>query len=220
MAKGKFIVIDGADGCGKTTVISYLREVYPKGFVFTREPGGSFFAEKIREIILGPDAKGASGLTQFGLFWAARADHVANTIKPALEQGLHVIADRFDSSSYAFQLYGQEELGLKPLFMQMREVCLGETKPDLYIILDVNPHIAVARTGERGRKGKNKKNHFDDRDVAFHRRVREAYRDLPKEFPKIMISSHDPVEKVKQRVKQAVDSLLRDDHVTLAEFVL
>ena len=88
--------------------------------------------------------------------------------------------------------------------MQMRELCLGAAKPDLYIILDVNPHIAVARTGERGKKNKN---HFDERDVAFHRRVREAYRDLPKEFPKIIISSHDPVEEVKANVKRVIDKL-------------
>ncbi len=216
MSRGKFIVIDGADGCGKTTIIEYLRSVYTENFLFTREPGGSPFAEKIREIILSPDAKDASGLTQFGLFWAARADHIEHKIRPALEAGKHVISDRLDSSSYAFQIYGQERLSLEPLFMQMREVCLGSAAPDLYIILDVNPHIAVARTNERGKKGKN---HFDERDVDFHRRVRNAYRNLPPEFSKVIISSHDPVETVKTNVKNVIDSVLKNEQLKLFDYL-
>ena len=128
-------MIDGADGCGKTTVISYLKSVYQNNFLFTREPGGSPFAEKIREVILSPDAKEASGLTQFGLFWAARADHLEKKIRPAIESGINVVSDRFDSSSYAFQIHGQEMASLERIFMQMRQICLGETVKELFDLL-------------------------------------------------------------------------------------
>lgn len=210
---GKFIVIDGADGCGKTSIISYLKTAYPDNFLFTREPGGTSFADKIRELMLSPEAKVASGLTQFGLIWAARADHLEKKIKPALESGINVISDRFDSSTYAFQIYGQETLKLSDLFMQVRETYLGETKPDLYIVLDVNPHISVARTSQR----RGDKNHFDERDVAFHRRIRNAYRNLPPEFPKVIISSHDPIETVQSNVKRAIDWLLENKQLDLFE---
>jgi dTMP kinase len=213
MTRGKFIVIDGADGCGKTSVIDYLKNSYKKNFLFTREPGGTPFADKIREVMLNSEAKEASGLTQFGLIWAARADHVEKKIKPALAKGINVISDRFDSSTYAFQIYGQETLTLEKLFTQMREVYLGETKPDLYIVLDVNPHISVARTTKR-QAGKN---HFDERDVAFHRRIRNAFRNLPADFPKIIISSHDPVEVVQKNVKQTIDSVLANKQLELFE---
>ena len=204
MSRGKFIVIDGADGCGKTSIITYLESVYQDQFLFTREPGGTPFADKIREVMLSPEAKAASGLTQFGLIWAARADHVEKKIKPALAKGINVISDRFDSSTFAFQIYGQETLALSSLFKQMREIYLGDTKPDLYIVLDVNPHIGVNRTS--GRKVGN--NHFDERDVAFHRRIRDAYHQLPTEFPKVIISSHDDIETVRANVKKAIDDLL------------
>lgn len=215
MARGKFIVIDGADGCGKTTIISFLKTIYPlEQFVYTREPGGSPFAEKIREVILSPDAKEASGLTQFGLFWAARADHLAKTIEPALAAGKHVITDRFDSSSYAFQIYGQETPELEDMFMRMRRLYLGHTLPDLYIVLDVNPYVGAERTGQRG---KSNINHFDERDASFHRRIRRAFRNLPPEFPRVIISSHDPVEEVKENVRQVVEKVLNNHPVTLFE---
>lgn len=215
MTRGKFIVIDGADGCGKTTIISHLKTIYPlEPFVYTREPGGSPFAETIRQVILSPEAKEASGLTQFGLFWAARADHLQQTIEPALAAGKHVISDRFDSSSYAFQIYGQETPELEDMFLRMRRLYLGQTLPDLYIILDVNPHIGASRTSQRG---KSNINHFDERDASFHRRIRQAFRNLPPEFPRVIISSHDPVAEVKQNVQQVVHEVLTNSPVTLFE---
>jgi dTMP kinase len=165
---------------------------------------------------LSPAAKEASGLTQFGLFWAARADHLEKKIKPALAQGINVVSDRFDSSSYAFQIHGQQMFPLEKIFMQMREICLAETKPDLYLILDVNPHISVSRMFGRGKAGRN---HFDERDVEFHRRVRAAFRNLPAEFPKVVISSHDPVEEVKTRVKAVVDSVLKGEQGQLFDLL-
>jgi len=112
MKKGTFIVIEGGEGCGKSTLLEYLREEALKVLwreekvAFTREPGGSPFAEEIRLLMLGSLSKQANGLTQFGLAWASRADHIKNLIRPHLENGIHVISDRFDSSTYAYQVHG------------------------------------------------------------------------------------------------------------------
>lgn len=169
---GKFIVIDGGEGSGKGTVLDALKGTFPQGFVFTREPGGTPLAEKIREVIFCEEAREADALTTFALFWAARADHMEKKVRPALENGLHVVSDRFDLSTFAYQLYGQQNLNLLDLFWRMREM-YSVPVPDLYIYLDVDPVIGLERTRKRGDG-----NHYDEKDIEFHQRVREGYREF------------------------------------------
>ena len=170
--KGKFIVIEGVDGAGKGTVIKSLKEYFKKGFIFTREPGGTHVAEKIRTLSL--DDLYSSGLndkTQFSLMWAARADHVDKLIAPNLHKGNNVITDRFDLSTYAYNIYGQEGNScLENLFWETRDVYLDQYVPDLYIFLDVDPEIGR----ERQKIANQENNHFDDKDSSFKERVRNG----------------------------------------------
>lgn len=189
--KGKFIVIEGGEGAGKSTLINFIQEQFPAALV-TREPGGSPFAEMIRSLILCDEAKSAHGETQFGLFWAARFDHVHNKVKPALERGTAVFTDRFDSSSFAYQIYGQGARHLKDLFLKMREVYLREYTPDLYIYLQVDPQEGLRRVAER----KGKANHFDGRAIDFHHRLHEGYLDFFTIVPHKIIDANKPVESV------------------------
>jgi len=202
MKKGLFIVLDGGEGCGKSTLLEYLKSILPNDKnVFTREPGGSPYAEDIRSLMLThPLAKNADGNTHFGLVWAARADHLKNTVRPALLGGQNVISDRFDSSTWAYQIHGQKALHLKDLFMPIRKVFVGDTAPDLYIFLDVPPQVGMKRVA--GRKGDP--NHFDDRKIDFHETIRQAYKDFPKEFPQIMIDTNKPLEDVKAELKKII----------------
>ncbi|MDP2650293.1 MAG: dTMP kinase, partial [bacterium] len=98
--KGTFIVIDGGEGSGTTTVAKAVVEHFGWGAVYTREPGGSPYAEKIRDLVLSDEAKHSDAETQFALFWAARRDHLKHSVIPALADGKIVISDRFDSSTY------------------------------------------------------------------------------------------------------------------------
>src|SRR5690242_17210385 len=107
--RGKFVVVDGGEGAGKSTVVKRVVEhcqAHGRDIIATREPGGSPFAEKIRELILSPDAKAADAEVMFGLFWAARRSHLVETVFPALEEGTSVLCDRFDSSTWAYQIVG------------------------------------------------------------------------------------------------------------------
>src|SRR5579864_4280814 len=107
MEKGKFIVLEGGEGAGKSTQLRVIKEILGDDIVITREPGGSPYAEEIRNVILkSTNAGQADAKTHFALFWAARADHMKNTVLPALNAGKHVISDRFDSSTFAYQIYG------------------------------------------------------------------------------------------------------------------
>src|ERR1044072_1925263 len=114
VARGKFIVIDGNEGAGKTTLLKVAADIYGDNILLTREIGGSPFAEEIRRQMFSTEnGNQADARTQFNLAWAARADHFKNVIRPALDKGVNVISDRFDSSTWAYQLYAQDARDLE-----------------------------------------------------------------------------------------------------------
>ena len=191
--KGKFIVIDGGEGSGKTTILKWFAETpFGKKFLITHEPGGTKFADKIRALALSEEATRAPAETQFGLMWAARAEHLKNKIIPALAKGVNVISDRFDSSTFAYQIYGQEAKHLGKLFWQTREVFLRQQKPDLYIFLDVEPEVGLKRVAGR----KETKTHFDERRLDFHRRVRAGFLGFFKNVPHKIIDANQSMKAV------------------------
>jgi dTMP kinase len=204
MRRGLFIVVDGGEGAGKTTVLKSFIEATPPGkFIMTHEPGGTPFADKIRELILSKDAAESGAETMFGLMWAARAEHLKNKIIPALERGVTVICDRFDSSTYAYQIVAQKSPRLKKLFWEMRKAYLRGVEPDLYIFFDVEPKIGLARVAER----KGEKTHFDNRKLAFHQAVRKGFREFLKYVPHKIIDANKPLEEVKSDFMKIVSDL-------------
>lgn len=191
---GKFIVIDGGEGTGTTTMSKYVAE--NKQMLWTREPGGSPFAEDIRKLILSDVAKHADAETMFGLFWAARRDHLLQTVAPALMSGKGVVCDRFDSSTWAYQIIAQEQPQLRDLFWKMREHYVADLKPDLYIFLDVEPSVGLLRA--RGRGGAL--THFDERALSFHTKVREGFLEFARLVDGIVVDAGQPMDAVKNQV--------------------
>ncbi len=203
---GKFIVLDGGEGAGKGSVINELKRILsPATTIFTREPGGSLFAEKIRDVIFDPEAKSADALTHFCLFWASRAEHIRTTINPALKSGKNVICDRYDVSTYAYQIWGQENHDLEYLFSVMRQHYSKLTIPDLYLYLDIDPEDGLERI-----KGRGDNNHFDGRELPFHRRVRQGYFKFFKNFERNskIIDAEQPLSVVVEEAKDAILALL------------
>lgn len=208
--KGKFIVIEGGDGAGKGTVIEALRDMYSSDMlVCTREPGGTTYAEAIREVALKhQEAKTATAKTLFGLVWAARHDHMAKLIIPSLISGKHVLCDRFDSSTYAYQVCGQADSELEKLFWTMRELYLGKYVPDLYIFLDVDPEEGVRRMARRVQQA----DHFDERKTDFHVRVQRGYHDFRKRVPSKVINTNGrEKDEVKADVENIVKGILQQE---------
>jgi dTMP kinase len=201
--RGKFIVVDGGEGSGKGTCLTELRKVLPDGTVFTREPGGTLVSERIRELLKSDINSGSSALTNFLLFWAARSDLIENVIRPALAAGRNVVSDRYDMSTWAYQICGQQNADLQSLFLHIRHLISEDVQPDLYIYLDVLPEEGMRRTAGRGGQ-----DHFDLRDIEFHRRVRAGYLDFVKRYNGVVINSNRPLEYVVRDFITTVEGIL------------
>jgi len=206
MKKGLFIVVDSGEGSGKTLQLNKAKEFFGKDLVLTREPGGSPYAEEIRNLILkSANAHQADAKTMFGLFWAARADHLKNTIVPALKAGKVVISDRFDSSTFAYQIVAQGARELETFFWQMRDFYLKDLKPDLYIYFDIDPVIGLAR---KNNQGGGELNHFEARQIDFHNQLREGYKEFMAHVPHEVIDASQPIEKVWGDFKKVLEKSL------------
>jgi dTMP kinase len=154
--RGRFLVLEGIDGCGKTTQIQHLRQWLPSSglmpagaeLVVTREPGGTELGSALRELLLHPPGAAAPCSTAELLLYAAdRAQHVQETIRPALEAGHWVLSDRFSGSTTAYQGYGR---GLSlPLIEQLSQIACCGLQPDLTLLLDVPLAESLRRRGHR-----------------------------------------------------------------------
>ncbi|TSC70506.1 MAG: dTMP kinase [Parcubacteria group bacterium Gr01-1014_46] len=163
---GKFIVIEGGDGAGKTTFVNLLKQTCPQ-FVYSREPGGVGLSQKVRMLVLDDEFKSADSLTMFHLFWASRAENFATVILPAVLAGKIVVTDRFDVSTWGYQV--GENPRLEDLFWATRDACLQGVSP-IYLDFDVSLGTARARLDGRGEQ-----NHFDKRNDEYRLKVRKHY---------------------------------------------
>lgn len=207
-AKPAFIAIEGGEGSGKSSLLIALKERFGDKIFSTREPGGSPYAEVIRNATLkDPLAEGTPAETTLCLMFAARFDNTARAIVPALKSGLPVIADRFDGSSYAYQVHAQSKGALEDIFWDMRKRLA--VVPDMYVFVDVEPEEGVRRANSRNQsllKGKQY-DHFDDREIAFHKKVREGYLKFLSKIPHIVIDANRPLEEVKKDFLKKVQEL-------------
>jgi len=177
MAQGKFITLEGGEGAGKTTQAMLLVEALNAAgieTVLTREPGGTFGAEAIRKLVLDGTKDRWSGMTELLLMYAARVDHIEKLIRPALERGAWVISDRFADSSIAYQGYARG-VDLKRV-EAVNDAVLGDFKPDLTILFDIDPVIAMKRVETRGEE----MSRFDAESMDFHNTLRAAFLDIAK----------------------------------------
>ena len=176
--RGRFISFEGIDGAGKSTqhawLVDYLRR-QGRTVVATREPGGTPFAEKLRALLLEEKSDGMRFPleAEFSLFWAARFDHIDKVINPALRDGKTVICDRFDMSTYAYQVCASGEGRLLSLFLSMREHMLRILyEHPLYLHFDLAPEIGLGRVRSRGET----LSHFDKKELDFHESLRAGFK--------------------------------------------
>jgi dTMP kinase len=182
--RGRFITFEGGEGAGKSTQIDRLRgriEALGHRVLVTREPGGSPKAEEIRTLILSGKVKARGPWAEALLFSAARIDHLDHKIRPALDQGIHVLCDRFADSTRAYQgALGQVSLDR---LKKLERIVVGETTPDLTLILDLPVDVGLARaSGRREARGEGT-DRFEAEGASFHEALRQAYLAIAREAP-------------------------------------
>ncbi|EAQ97950.1 dTMP kinase [Congregibacter litoralis] len=207
MKKGRMIVVDGSNGAGKTTVIEAIRDHLQhvnRETVFTREPGGTPIGEKIREILLSPEAGEMADVTELMLFAAARAQHVREKIMPAVEAGKVVVSDRFDSATVSFQHYAR---GLPlELITTLNEIAVDGLKPDMTIILDLDPEAGLVRVGSRG----DDLDRLEKEKLDFLHKARDGYLGQAKASPDnfVVIDASQSLDNVISEVLSVVDQVI------------
>ena len=199
---GKFIVIEGLEGAGKSTahqcVVDTLKELGINDVVFTREPGSTPLAEKLRHLIKHETEEPVTDKAELLMLYAARIQLVDNVIKPALAQGKWVVGDRHDMSSQAYQ-GGGRQLG-EAFLTHLKQIVLGDFEPDLTLYLDIDPAVGLARARGRGELDRIEQQHRD-----FFHRTRARYLELVKDNPKaVMINAEQSIEQVQADIKSAV----------------
>ena len=203
--KGKFIVIEGIDGCGKTTQIEEISKWLPisglmkkdSRLVTTREPGGSLLGKKLRSLILNNNKTNKpSSLAELLLYSADRAEHVSKIISPALKNENWVISDRFSDSTLAYQGYGRN-INLEIIKNIESIVCQGES-PDLTIFLEISPEESILR----------RKHEIPDRmeseGIKFLEKVNEGFKLIAKEKNWEVISASQNIQTISKEIKEAL----------------
>ena len=202
-SRGRFITFEGIDGAGKSTHIAGVAELirlHGYQVVSTREPGGTPLGEKLRELLLHEPMHLE---TEAMLMFAARREHLARVIEPALARGDWVVCDRFSDATYAYQGGGR---GLdKAKFAVLEQWVHGQLQPDLTFLFDLPPGVAEQRISAQGRQ----LDRFEQEKRDFHVRVRAAYLERAAAAPRriAVINADQPLEEIKKLVEEKVISI-------------
>ncbi|WP_427337703.1 dTMP kinase [Caloranaerobacter sp. DY30410] len=204
--RGIFITIEGPDGSGKSTQIRLLEEyLKDKGYnvVVTREPGGTRISEDIRKVILDTSNTNMSPHTEALLYAASRAQHVYETILPALRKGKIVICDRFVDSSLVYQGFARG-LGIEKI-KEINDFATEGLEPDITLFFDIDVDVALKRIGNRTTRDR-----LDKENVEFHRKVYEGYMKIREMYSHRIevINAACDIENTFKQVKNVIDRLL------------
>ena len=205
-----FIVIEGINGGGKSSLLSALSGwLTSQGLSFrcTREPGGTPLGQQLRSILLGSPTP-LCRETEILLFLADRAEHVRSLIMPSLAQGTVVLCDRYTYSTVAFQGYGR---GFdRERLAELNTLATGGLRPDLVILLDLPVEEALRRASARNQAPSSERDTFEEEDLAFHRRVREGFLDMAASLPEqfLILDAREKPETLLNQAQEAIARLL------------
>lgn len=210
--KGTFITFEGIEGTGKSTQIVLLANhlaAHKRPVTLTREPGGTAIGDQVRKILLDPQNTNLAPRAELLLYAAARVQHIEELIRPELAAGKIVLCDRFSDATLAYQGYGRS---LEPdTILALDRIATGGMRPDLTILLDIDPAAGLARArGRNSSRGLEAEARFENEDFAFHDRVRRGYLKLAEQEPERfrVIDAAPTPDEIQNRIRKIVDDML------------
>ena len=203
MPRGIFITLEGPDGSGKSTQVENIRAYFVSNgreVVVSREPGGTSISEKLRSIVLDNANAEMDDVTEMLIYAAARAQHVAEKIRPALERGAVVVCDRFVDSSIAYQGFGRN---LGDQVSEVNRYATGGLEPDVTFFMDLDPEIGRARIG------KDVRDRLEQQKLDFHYRVYDGYKALCDKYPErvVRIDASKTIDEIKDDIYSKLETL-------------
>jgi len=200
---GQFITIEGQDGAGKSTNLAIIQNCLEKAgieYVLTREPGGTELGENLRELLLNDKDQIIGDMAELLMIFAARAQHLQETIEPGLQAGRWIVCDRFTEATYAYQ-GGGREIPLTQI-QTLEQLVQKNRRPDLTILLDLPEELGASRAQSRSNPDR-----FETQHREFKQRVRQSYLDQAKRFPKriMVVDASASLDEVNQQVKTLID---------------
>ena len=202
---GKFITFEGGEGCGKSTQLALLKEYLQKrgqNVVATKEPGGTEIGLELRHLLVTGDKDKMDAVAEALLYYADRRIHMSQKVWPALEAGQWVLSDRFADSTVAYQYYGYDKKVDKKLLDSLYQIAVGDFKPDLTLIFDLDVEVGLARSYTKAAGMTEKETRHESRGTVFHQRLRQGFLEIAKQDPArcIVLDADKSIEDLHQDV--------------------
>ena len=211
--RGCFITFEGGEGTGKSTQIKQLEEYLKtkgKDVVITKEPGGTEVGLEIRKLLVCGDKDKFDAVAEALLYFADRHIHLTKKIWPALDEGKVVLSDRFADSTFAYQYWGYNKRVSKETLQSLYDIAVGDFKPDLTIILDIDPKIGLERSFNKAKNMDVKELRFEGRELEFHHNLRKGFLEIAKDEPNrcVVLNADKTIEELHQDIINVVNQKL------------
>ena len=207
---GKFITFEGGDGTGKSTQIKLLEEyLKQKGYniITSKEPGGTEVGQEIRKLLVCGDKDKFDATAEALLYFADRHIHLTKKVWPAMEEGAIVLSDRFADSTVAYQYYGYNKRVEKKVLDELYRIAVGDFKPDLTLILDIDPKVGLARSFAKAQTMDVKELRFEGRELEFHENLRRGFLEIAQAEPDrcVVLNADKSIEDLHQDIVKVVE---------------
>ncbi len=211
--RGRFITFEGGEGCGKSTQIKLLAEyLKEKGVepLLTKEPGSTPEGMILRQLLVTGDKDKFDAVTECLLYYADRRCNLTKVVWPALAQGKWVLSDRYADSTEAYQYYGYDKRVSCNILREMYQIVAGDFKPDLTIVLDIEPEIGMQRSFAKSETMAVKELRFESRQLEFHRNLRHGFLEIAAREPErcVVVNADADIETVHKNIVKIVQQKL------------
>lgn len=212
--KGLFITFEGGEGTGKSTQLKLLADFLAQrniSVVTTKEPGGTEVGQELRRILVTGDKDKMDAVAEALLYYADRRIHMTKKVWPALEEGKWVLSDRFADSTVAYQYYGYNKRVPYQTLENLYKLTVGDFKPDLTILLDIDPEIGLARSLAKAGNMTVKETRHESRALEFHNNLRNGYLEMAQKEPErfVVLNADKTIEDLHQEIIKVVMERLK-----------